>query len=158
MKTRTLAVGIFAVVAISMLFVPVAFAVRSEVAGSETAIGAWSLGVPGNVGMRADQAIVVESGKVVSVSETKGVKDALEMKLMTEQGNAFRVFLGPKQFVENQKIKFMPGDSVTVKGKKNGSVIVATEVSKDNWTMKLRNQYDGTPSWECCYLGPVVER
>ncbi|MGA2330637.1 MAG: hypothetical protein ABSG75_02645 [Syntrophales bacterium] len=156
MKTRRLAVGIVVVVAISMLFVPVAFAQKPGANGSTVSVGAWSIGIPGNIGVRIDQAIVVESGKVVSVSETKGVKDGLEMKLRTEQGNDFRVFLGPKWFVENQKIKFMPGDSVVVKGKNTGSAIIATEISKGDWTMKLRNQEDGQQAGECCYPGVVA--
>ena len=100
---------------------------------------------------------MVESGKVASVSATKGVKDSLQIKLKTEQGNDYTVFLGPKWFIEHQKIKFMPGDSVMVRGKKFGSYIIATQVSKGDWTMKLRSEEDGQPSWECCFPGAVKE-
>jgi hypothetical protein len=40
---------------------------------------------------------------------------------------------------------------VEVRGKKFQSNIIATEISKGNWTMKLRNEEDGQPNWECCF-------
>jgi len=154
---RKLAIGIVVVVAISMMFVPVAFAQKSQ-AGAAGA-GAWTMGVPGSVtaetSFTGQEAIVVESGKVSKVQPTKGTKDTLQMKFTTDQGNAYTVFMGPKWFIENQKIKFMAGDSVMVKGKKFGSYIIATEISKGDWTMKLRSQEDGQPIWECCFPGTV---
>ncbi len=148
---RKLAIGIVVVVAISMLFVQVSFAQTK---------GAWTFGVPpvvtsADTGFTENEAIVVEAGKVVKVEAMKGVKDGLQMKFKTDQGNAYTVFMGPKWFIENQKIKFAAGDSVMVKGKKFGSYIIATEISKGDWTMKLRSQEDGQPSWECCFPGAV---
>ena len=158
---RKLAIGIVVVVAISMMFVPVAFAQKSQAAGSTVSTGAWTIGLPGSVtaetSFTGQEAIVVESGKVMKVQPTKGTKDTLQMKFKTDQGNAYTVFMGPKWFIENQKIKFMAGDSVMVKGKKFGSYIIATEISKGDWTMKLRSQEDGQPSWECCFPGAVKE-
>ena len=156
---RKLAIGIVVVVAISMLFVQVSFAQKSQAAGSTVAIGAWSLGLPGSVttdaGFTGTEAIVVESGKVVKMEKMAGVKDGLQMKFKNEQGNVYTVYMGPKWFIENQKIKFMPGDSVVVRGKKLGSSIIATQISKGDWTMKLRNEEDGQPAWECCFPGAV---
>ena len=156
---RKLAIGIVLAVAISMMFVPVAFAQKSQAAGSPVKTGAWTLGIPSSVsvdsGFTGSEAIVVESGEVVKLEKMAGVKDGLQMKFKTEQGNAYTVFMGPKWFIENQKIKFMAGDSVMVRGKKIGSAIIATEVSKGDWTMKLRNEEDGQPSWECCFPGKV---
>jgi hypothetical protein len=147
---RKLAIGIVVVVAISMLFVQVSFAQTK---------GAWTFGIPTTVttdtGFTGNEAIVVESGKVVNVEPMKGVKGSLQMKFKTDQGNAYTVFTGPKWFIENQKLKFAAGDSVMVKGKKFGSYIIATEISKGDWTMKLRSQEDGQPSWECCFPGKV---
>ena len=154
---RKLSIGIVLVVAISMMFVPAAFAQ----AGTGSSVGAWTIGLPGTIaadsGFTGQEAIVVESGKVASVSATKGAKDSLQMKLKTEQGADYTVFLGPKWFIEHQKVKFMPGDSVMVRGKKFGSYIIATQVSKGDWTMKLRNEEDGQPAWECCFPGAVKE-
>jgi hypothetical protein len=147
---RKLAIGIVVVVAISMLFVQVSFA---------QAKGAWTFGVPASVttdtGFTGNEALVVESGKVEAIQPMKGVKGGLQMKFKTDQGNAYTVFMGPKWFIENQKIKFAAGDSVMVKGKKFGTHIIATEISKGDWTMKLRSQEDGQPTWECCYPGAV---
>jgi hypothetical protein len=143
---RKLAIGIVVVVAISMMF---AFA---------QAKGAWTVGLPGSEslsGFTGDEAIVVESGKVVKMEKMAGVKDGLQMKFKNDQGNAYTVYMGPKWFIENQKIKFMAGDSVIVRGKKFASSIIATAVSKGDWTMKLRNEEDGQPSWECCFPGQV---
>jgi hypothetical protein len=154
---RKLAIGIVLVVAISMMFVPVAFAQKSQ-AGAAGA-GAWTFGLPPSLttdtGFTGNEAIVVESGKVVKMEKMAGVKDGLQMKFKNEQGNAYTVYMGPKWFIDNQKIKFSPGDSVMVRGKKFGSAIIATEISKGDWNMKLRNEEDGQPSWECCFPGQV---
>ena len=154
---RKLTIGIVLVVAVSMMFVPVAFAQKSP----SVSRGAWTMGLPATVtaesGFTGTEAIVVESGKVVKMEKMAGVKDGLQMKFKNEQGNAFTVYMGPKWFIENQKIKFMPGDSVMVRGKKFGSSIIATQISKGNWTMKLRNEEDGQPAWECCFPGAVKE-
>jgi hypothetical protein len=156
---RKLAIGIVVVVAISMMFVQVSFAQKSQAAGSTVSTGAWSLGLPASVtvdaGFTGNEAIVVESGKVVKMEKMAGVKDGLQMKFKNEQGNVYTVYMGPKWFIDNQKIKFSPGDSVMVRGKKFGSAIIATEISKGDWTMKLRNEEDGQPSWECCFPGTV---
>jgi hypothetical protein len=155
---RKLAIGIVLVVAISMMFVPLAFAQKSQVAGSTYSKGAWTIGLPGTLsqtGFTGNEAMVVESGKVVKTEKMAGVKDGWQMKFKNTQGNEYTVYMGPKWFIENQKIKFMAGDSVVVRGKKFGSSIIATQISKGDWTMKLRNEEDGQPAWECCFPGAV---
>ena len=157
---RKLMIGIVLVVAISMLFVPMVFAQKSQAPGSTYSKGAWTIGLPGTLsqtGFTGNEATVVESGKVVAMEKMAGVKGGLQMKFKNEQGNAYTVYMGPKWFIDNQKIKFSPGDSVMVRGKKFGSAIIATEISKGDWTMKLRNEEDGQPSWECCFPGAVKE-
>ncbi len=156
---RKLAIGVIVVVAISMMFVPAAFAQKSQAAGAPVKTGAWTIGIPSSVsvdsGFTGREAIVVESGKGVKMEKMAGVKDGLQMKFKTDQGNAYTVFMGPKWFIDNQKIKFATGDKVMVRGKKFGSSIIATQVSKGDWTMKLRNEEDGQPSWECCFPGAI---
>ncbi len=156
---RKLAIGIVVAVAISMLFVPAAFAQKSQVPGGGTyATGAWNIGIPGTLGQTGFtgmEAIVVESGKVMKIEKMAGVKDGQQMKLKTDQGASYTVYMGPKWFIDNQKIKFAPGDSVIVRGKKIKSDIIATQISKGDWTMKLRNEEDGQPSWECCFPGAI---
>lgn len=154
---RKLAIGVVLVVAISMMFVQVSFAQKSQAAGSTVSRGAWSLGLPApdKESLSGNEALVVESGKVVKIEKMAGVKEGLQMKFKTDLGNAYTVYMGPKWFIENQKLKFAAGDSVMVRGKKFGSSIIATEISKGDWTMKLRNEEDGRPSWESCFPGQV---
>jgi hypothetical protein len=132
-------------------------ALESQAPESTSSVGAWSFGVPPQIhtSLTGNEAIVVESGKVKKIENMPGVKDALQMKFMTDQGNNYIVYMGPKWFMNNQKLKFMAGDNVEVRGKKVGSAIIATEVSKGDWTMKLRNEEDGQPAWECCFPGAV---
>jgi hypothetical protein len=132
------------------MFAQTSLALESQVPGSTNVSGAWSFGVPGQIhtGLEGTEAIVVESGKVKKVENMSGVKDALQM---TDQGNNYIVYMGPKWFMNNQKLKFMAGDQVEVRGKKVGTGIIATEISKGEWTMKLRNEEDGMPAWECCF-------
>jgi len=158
---RKLAMGIVAVIAVSVLFAQVSFAQQSQAAGSTVSTGAWTLGLPGSVtaesGFTGNEAIVVESGTVVKMEKMAGVKDGLQMIFKTDQGNAYTVYMGPDWFINNQRLKFSAGDSVVVRGKKFGSSIIATQVSKGGWTMNLRNEEDGQPSWECCFPGQVTE-
>ena len=139
---------------LQMMFAQPSFAQASQAAGSSVTRGAWTLGVPAldaETSFTGQEAIVAESGKVVRVEKMAGVKDGLQMRFTTDQGNKYVVYMGPKWFIDNQKIKFMAGDQVEVRGKKFGNRIIATEVSKGDWTMKLRNEEDGVPSWECCF-------
>jgi len=145
---------------VSMTIAPALFAQASQSSGPVSR-GAWTLGVPGldaETSFTGQEAIVVESGKVAKVEPMKGVKDGLQMRFVTDQGNKYVVYMGPKWFIENQKIKFMAGDKVEVRGKKFGSAIIATEISKGNMTMKLRNEEDGMPSWECCFPRAVKKQ
>ncbi|MGZ6236795.1 MAG: hypothetical protein ACXWMJ_05700 [Syntrophales bacterium] len=155
---RKLTMGIVLVVAISMMFVPVAFAQGGGGSRSDQ----WGIGTPSTLTESSDftgnESILVQSGKVVAMEPMKGVKNSLQMKFKNDQGNVYTVYMGPKWFIENQKIKFMAGDSVLVKGKKIGSYIIATAISKDDWTMTLRDENDGSPRWECCNPGTVESK
>ena len=154
---RKLAIGIVVVVAISMI-VPVAFAQATQATGPIVE-DKWSLGVPGviHTSMTGQEAIVTETGKVRKVENMAGVKDGLQMRFTTDQGNKYVVYMGPNWFINNQKLRFSPGDKVMVRGKKIGSSIIATQISKGGWTMKLRDEEDGQPSWECCFPGQSNE-
>ena len=145
---------------VSMAFAPVLFAQAHQSSGPVSR-GAWTLGIPGieaDTSFTGQEAIVAEPGKVVRVEKMAGVKDGLQMRFTTDQGNKYVVYLGPKWFIENQKVKFMAGDQVEVRGKKFGNRIIATEVSKGDMTMKLRSEEDGMPSWECCFPRSVKKQ
>jgi hypothetical protein len=136
---------------LNMMFAHASFA---QATGPTATRGAWSLGVPGldeGISFTGTEAIVAEAGKVGKIEAMKGVKNGLQMRFVTDQGGKYIVYLGPKWFIENQKVKFMAGDKVEVRGKKFSNNIIATEISKDDMTMKLRNEEDGMPSWECCF-------
>jgi hypothetical protein len=139
--------------AMNIMFAQASLAQESQAAGSTFSVGAWSFGVPGPIhtALTGNEAIVVESGKVKKVENMPGVKDALQMRFVTDQGNSYIAYMGPKWFMNNQKLKFNAGDEVEVRGKKVGGSIIATEISKGEWTMKLRNEEDGMPAWECCF-------
>jgi|APFre7841882654_1041346.scaffolds.fasta_scaffold29809_4 hypothetical protein len=148
----------FAVVAatlmVSMMFAQPSFAQKSQAAGAGVSSDAWTLGIPAlDAGtlFTGTEAIVVEPGTVKKIESMTGVKGGLQMRFVTDQGKVYTVFLGPKWFIENQKIKFMAGDKVQVRGKKYGKAIIATEISKGDLSMKLRNEEDGMPVWESSF-------
>ncbi|HVO65250.1 MAG TPA: hypothetical protein VMT12_02115 [Syntrophales bacterium] len=154
---RKVAIGIM-VMAAFMLLAATSFA---QATGPTAPKGAWTLGVPGldaETSFTGQEAIIVEAGKVAKIEPMKGVKDGLQMRFVSDQGNKYVVYLGPKWFIENQKLKFAAGDKVEVRGKKFGNRIIASEVGKGDWTMKLRNEEDGMPSWECCFPRSVKKQ
>ena len=152
-KTTIWIMVVATALAMNIMFAQASLAQESQTPGSTFSVGAWSFGVPGQIhtGLTGNEAIVVESGKVKKIENMPGVKDALQMRFVNEQGNSYIVYMGPKWFMNNQKLKFKAGDEVEVRGKKVGGSIIATEISKGEWTMKLRNEEDGMPAWECCF-------
>jgi hypothetical protein len=158
---RKVAIWIVVVAAALMLNMMFAQASFAQATGPTATKGAWTLGVPAfdaETSFTGQEAIIAEPGTVKRIEPMAGVPSALQMRFVTDQGNAYKVYMGPKWFIENQKIKFMAGDKVEVRGKKYGNAIIATEVSKGNMTMKLRNEEDGMPSWECCFPRSVKKQ
>ena len=143
-----------AILVVNMMFAQPSFAQKSQTAGAGVSRGAWTLGIPAldaKTSFTGTEAIVVEPGKVKKIEPMTGVKGGLQMRFVTDQGNVRKVYMGPKWFIENQKIKFMAGDKVEVRGKKYGNAIIATEISKGDLSMKLRNEEDGMPVWESSF-------
>jgi hypothetical protein len=136
------------VIAVSFMIVQSGYAVNKPA-------GAWVIDTPINVQtstFNADSPMMTVSGTVTKIEKMPGVKDGIQLRLKSDEGEKWVVWLGPKWFVEHQKIKFMANDKVEVRGKKaDSSSIIGTEVSKGDWTMKLRNEEDGLPAWECCF-------
>jgi hypothetical protein len=112
---------------------------------------AWDLGVGYIDDFQGDEPVVTVTGKVVKVEKMPGAYEGVQLRLITEDKDKYLVMLGPKWFISNQKIKFMAGDMLDVRGKKIATTIIASEVSKGDWTMKLRNEEDGLPVWQCCF-------
>ena len=128
--------------------------------GAFAGVTEWTYGVPivkgTGTGFTGDEAMVTEKGTVQAIEKMYGQKDGLQMRLLAEEGGKWTVYMGPKWFIENQKIKFAKGDKVEVRGKKYGGAIIASEISKDGWTMRIRNEEDGQAVWQCCF--PYKER
>jgi len=158
-RVATWSVLVLAVLALALAPAVFAQSEKSQAAGSTMAIGAWVFGIPDELhtGVTGNEAIVVESGKVKAIQPMPGVKGYQQMQFVTDQGNSYTVFMGPKWFMDNQKVKFKAGDKVDVRGKKLGASIIATEIGKGDLYMKLRNEEDGVPTWECCFPGKVKQ-
>ena len=135
-----------------LLLSQLAFAQGENAKTSEAPIGwtSWTSIDPKTQPFSGSEAIITESGTIQKIEDVPGVKDALQMIMKGETGNTWTVFLGPKWFIENQRLKLKAKDKVEVRGKKVGSMIIASEVSKGNFTLKLRSEEDGTPTWDCC--------
>jgi hypothetical protein len=114
-------------------------------------VGAWSSGISTAAleGFTGVEAMVTETGTIMGIMKVPGTADYRQFKLKTDSGT-FTVFVGPGWFINNQKVKFAVKDEVEVRGKKWSSNIIATEISKGEWTMKLRSAEDGMAAWECC--------
>ncbi|MEE9911760.1 MAG: hypothetical protein K4571_08545 [Deltaproteobacteria bacterium] len=150
MRKSLWAVTVVTVFVSLLMMACVAFAGKAE----------WSYGVPVNIGeggsFTGDEAMITVKGTVDKIEKMYGSKDGLQMRLIAAEGGKWTVFLGPKWFIENQKIKFAKGDKVEVRGKKVGGSIIGSEISKGEWTMKIRNEEDGQAVWQCCF--PYKER
>ncbi len=121
----------------------------------DTDIDLWTYDTPigerDTQGFTGREAIVTERGTVKKIEPMMGNKNSRQMRLLSENGGSWTVYMGPKWFVDNQKVKFNVGDKVEVRGKKFGSAIIASEISKGQWTMKLRNEDNGQANWQCCF-------
>ncbi len=91
-------------------------------------------------------------GKVSAIGKLMGFKDFMEMTVKaSEPYQSWRVWMGPRWFIVNQKVKFNVGDEVEVRGLKyRADTIIASEISKGDMTMLLRSEGDGMPNWKCC--------
>jgi len=120
----------------------------------------WTLGTPLQApqdrGLYEEQypAIVTVEGTVLRLEDMPGVRGSEQMRLKTPRGETWVIFLGPRWFIDNQRLKINVGDQVEVRGAKvlyeGTDNIIAADVSKGNLTMRLRND-DGLPSWDCCF-------
>jgi hypothetical protein len=150
MKKSLWAAFVLTVSVTLLMMACVAFAGKAE----------WSYGVPVNIGeggdFTGDEAIVTMKGTVQKIEKMYGSKDGLQMRFLADEGGKWTVYMGPKWLIDNQKVKFAKGDKVEVRGKKVGGAVIASEISKGEWTMKLRNEEDGLAVWQCCF--PYKER
>jgi len=139
---------------IGMLFVVGLMVSAASFAQSNRAqVTGWLLGtsIQSDSGFKGTEAIVTENGTVQKVDKVKGDPGYLQLTFKSDAGNTWIVFLGPKWFLDGQRMKIAAKDKVEVRGKKYEDKIIATEISKGDLTMKLRSEEDGFPSWDCCF-------
>ena len=141
---------------IALCLSTVSFAQKTDPAQSKEW---WLIGTPIQ-GMGVQQmgdaypSIDTLQGTVSRVEDMQGVKGSEQLRLKTAQGETWVVYLGPRWFVDNQRLKINQGDQIEVRGAKvlweGKNNLVAEDVSKGDLMMKLRNE-NGLPSWECCF-------
>ncbi|HLC20957.1 MAG TPA: DNA-binding protein [Candidatus Methylomirabilis sp.] len=92
------------------------------------------------------------NGEVVSVTKMtpmKGMTAALHLMLKTDK-ETVSVHLGPWWYLEKQKVKLEPKDTIEVKGSRvtfnEKPAIIAAEVKKGTEVMRLREE-TGFPVW-----------
>ena len=140
---------------IGMVFVVVLMVSAVSFAQTTGRIGVtgWLLGtsITSESGFLGNYAIVTEEGTIQKIGNVMGDPNYLQATFKSDSGNTWTVFLGPKWFLENQRMKLAVDDKVEVRGMKFGAAIIASEISKDDLTMRLRNEEDGFPSWDCCF-------
>jgi hypothetical protein len=147
-------IGVFLVV---ILMSSVAIAQRGTLGSpiGDSDIDLWTYDTPigerDTQGFTGKEAVVTERGTVKKIEPMTGHKNSQQMRLLSESGGNWVVYMGPKWFVDNQRVKFNVGDKVEVRGKKFGGAIIASEISKGQWTMKLRNEQNGQANWQCCF-------
>lgn len=113
--------------------------------------GGW--GHRGQYGMMYDSNTVETlTGKVVSVDTFTPIQGMSEgMHLQLQAGNeTVDVHLGPSWYLENQDIKILPQDKITVTGSiitfDGQTSMIANRVTKGNATLVLRDE-NGFPMW-----------
>lgn len=142
-----------------LLFVAIVVVVLFyNVSGSEAQRGiAWKGGGGWGAGAKYNKmynpaTVETISGEVVTVSRmvpVKGMSYGIHMMVKTEK-ESISVHLGPGWFIENQVMKFAPGDRVEVKGSRiifdGKPAVIAAEVKKGDDVLKLRDE-SGFPVW-----------
>jgi len=120
----------------------------------------WSLDTPLNYpeSGSVSGAIVTVTGKIKKVGNQQGMKDFVELILAAKEPyKEWKIWVGPRWFIANQKLQFKVGDEVEVRGlKAKADVIIGSDISKGDLTMLLRSENDGMPIWQCCV--PRVKR
>ena len=96
------------------------------------------------------QTVETIKGQVVSVKTTKFRRwQGVHLIVKTEKGNV-DVSLGPKKYIDQQKMTFAPNDKVEISGSKvtlrGKPTIIAGVVKKGDQILTLRDT-NGVPAW-----------
>jgi hypothetical protein len=92
-------------------------------------------------------------GKILSVgffTPERGAGPGERLRIRTDDGKTIIVHLGPRSYLEDQKISFTKGDEVNVTGARaeirGHHVMIASQVKKGDQTLELRDD-QGKPKW-----------
>jgi hypothetical protein len=117
--------------------------------------GAQPPGPAGPAGTRVYDPGTVETAngvvKRIEIAQSKGPGGGagVHLILATDTGE-IAVHLGPRRYVDEQKLKLAVDDRIEVRGSRvsidGKSALIAAEVKKGEQVMRLRNA-DGTPLW-----------
>lgn len=99
------------------------------------------------------QGIVFLTGTIEGikpVSPVKGMTEGVIAVLKTQEGT-IELALGPKWFINNQKISFSRNDMIEVRGVRvtlhKKTFFIPARIIKGNYVLELRNE-DGVPVWD----------
>jgi hypothetical protein len=116
-----------------------------------TGSGGWGMRSPYN-SLYDPKTVQTISGEVVIVEKmvpTKGMSAGVHLVVKTSE-DSISVHLGPEWFIDNQDIRIVPKDKITVKGSRityqGKPAIIAAVVTKGNETLVLRDA-NGFPVW-----------
>jgi hypothetical protein len=101
--------------------------------------------------------VVTLSGAVLGEQRVDGGKGTKAVRLVIKVGDEqVSVQLGPDSFVDGQKVRFAPGDQVSVKGSKftygNKYGLIAQAVTRGTETVVFRDS-KGKPAWKVTTAG-----
>jgi hypothetical protein len=101
--------------------------------------------------------VVTLAGSVLGEQRVDGGKGAKAVRLVVKVGDEqVSVQLGPDSFVDGQKIRFAPGDQVSIKGSKftygNKYGLIAQAVTRGTETVVFRDS-KGKPAWKVAAQG-----
>jgi hypothetical protein len=125
----------------------------SGFAGENKAMTGWELNSPYNKLYKANEMDSFKA-KVVDIKEIvpmPGMSPGLALEVSESKSETITVHLCPVSFENKKSIRFRKGDSVKVSGSwaeiNKKDIFMASKVSKDDYSFKVRLTKDGTPFW-----------
>jgi len=99
------------------------------------------------------QGIVFLTGtvkRIKAIAPIKGMSEGVVAVLKTQEGEV-ELALGPKWFINNQKMSFSKNDMIEARGVKvtllKKTFFIPARIIKGDYVMELRNE-DGVPVWD----------
>ena len=129
-------------------------ALRNTIPAALLCAPLFACGGPGGLPTFNEATIETVSGWVTEVDPfvrlERNTRNGVKVKLETDDGETFDVFLGPATYLDHHGIILERGDEITVTGSKvryeDHDAIIATVVDEDGDRVKLRDA-DGHQAW-----------